>query len=606
MKRIQYHRYGGPATMQLEEFELKKPGTGQIVVRTKAASANPVDWKIRNGVMKFMTGLSFPRAMGSDFSGVVEAVGPSVIRIKVGDEVLGTTTMKAGGAFADKLITDEKLVVVKPAALSFVQAASLPIVGTTAWCGLVDKAQLKPGQSVFVHGCLGGVGRAASQLAVALGARVAGSCRGVAMDEARALGLHDVVDCQRFQVAPLHHQFDVVFDTAGTLSLKQGRALLKPDGVVLWQAIRNHAFEKAQDGRRKGNAECTGESGRYGGHRKLVPSIGKTVSLSNAIPALMAVEQHGNPKGKLVIHLELNMKSSFNARSTTDVVLKDINLAGKTVLLTGCNSGLDFETLRQMTSHGAHVVAAARNLKTAQEACAKVGGSTTPLACDLSDFSSVKKAIARVRSTGRHVDIVIANAGIMALPKLEQLYGLEKQFVVNYLSHFMLITGVLNTIPKHAGARIVILASSAHTRATAAGIEFENLSGHREYKPWVFYGQSNVARILFARALSRRLSGDGIIVNTLHPGVIADTNLARNLGVPMRALSPIARLFTKTIPQGAATQCYLAAHPEVASVTGQYFSDCKITEPSPAARDDAMGERLWALSEELIVAHGGN
>jgi WW domain-containing oxidoreductase len=298
------------------------------------------------------------------------------------------------------------------------------------------------------------------------------------------------------------------------------------------------------------------------------------------------------------------MRSSFNARSTTDEVLKGIDLTGKNVLLTGCNSGLGFETLRQLAGRGAHVIAGARNLKSAQEACAKVGGSTTPLACDLSDLSSVRHAIATVRSNGRPVDIVIANAGIMALPNLEQLYGLEKQFVVNYLAHFMLITGILDMVPQHAGARIVILASSAHTRATPAGIEFDNLSGGRGYKPWVFYGQSNVARILFARALARRLSGSGIIVNSLHPGVIADTNLARNLGVLMRALAPIARLFTKTIPQGAATQCYLAAHPEVAGVTGQYFSDCRVAEPSPAARDDAVGERLWALSEQLVARHG--
>ncbi|SHJ41002.1 NADP-dependent oxidoreductase [Paraburkholderia terricola] len=153
MKRIQYHRYGGHDQMRLEEFTLEEPGTGQVVVRVKAASVNPVDWKVRNGVMKFMTGRRFPRAMGSDFSGVVEAVGQSVLRLKVGDEVLGTAPIKAGGAFADKLVVDE-FVVAKPHALSFEQAATLPIVGVTAWCGLVDKAQLKQGQSVFVHGCL--------------------------------------------------------------------------------------------------------------------------------------------------------------------------------------------------------------------------------------------------------------------------------------------------------------------------------------------------------------------------------------------------------------------------------------------------------------------
>jgi len=307
MKRIQYHRYGGPETMRLEEFDLGEPGTGQIVVRTKAASANPVDWKIRNGMMKFMTGYRFPRAMGSDFAGVVEAVGPSVTRIKVGDEVLGTASMKNGGAFADKLIADENLVVVKPSALSFVQAAALPIVGATAWCGLVDKAQLKLGQSVFVHGCLGGVGRTAVQLATAIGASVVGSCRGAAVDEARALGLHRVVDYQRFHVDSLQHQFDVVFDTAGTLSLREGRALLKPDGVVLdinpspsklcgIMLSRRHRMVVA-----KPTPHVLAQVADMAAIGQLLRPIGNTVSLSDAIPALTALEQHCIPKGKLVI-----------------------------------------------------------------------------------------------------------------------------------------------------------------------------------------------------------------------------------------------------------------------------------------------------------------
>jgi WW domain-containing oxidoreductase len=299
------------------------------------------------------------------------------------------------------------------------------------------------------------------------------------------------------------------------------------------------------------------------------------------------------------------MKSSFNTRATAEQVLAGIDLRGKTAVVTGCNSGLGFETLRQLTGHGAHVIAAARTLKAAQEACAKVGGSTTPIACDLSDLSSVRHAADAVLTGDRRVDIVIANAGIMALPRLEQLYGLEKQFVVNYLGHFMLVTGILEAIPRQAGARIVILASSAHERAPKVGIELDNLSGERGYHPWRAYGQSNVARMLFTRALARRLSDSGITVNCLHPGVIVDTGLARHMGLVARAITPIARLFTKTIPQGAATQCYLAAHPEVANVTGQYFSDCKITETTAAAKDDALGERLWTVSEQLIAAHSG-
>jgi WW domain-containing oxidoreductase len=284
--------------------------------------------------------------------------------------------------------------------------------------------------------------------------------------------------------------------------------------------------------------------------------------------------------------------------STAEDVTQGIDLTGTTVLLTGSNSGLGFETLRVLTQHGAHVIAAARDLKTAQQACSRVEGKTTPLGCDLSDLHSVKQAIAKVLAEDWHPDRVIANAGIMMLPRLEQIQGLEKQFVVNYLGHFMLINGILAAVPRHAGARIVIVASSAHRRAPKDGIEFENLSGEHCYGAARAYGQSNVARILFARALARRLSGAGITVNSLHPGVIGSTNLFRHMN-PLLALG--IRLLSKTIAQGAATQCYLAANPEVAEVTGQYFSDCRIAEPSRVAQDDQIGERLWSVSEQLLA-----
>ena len=294
------------------------------------------------------------------------------------------------------------------------------------------------------------------------------------------------------------------------------------------------------------------------------------------------------------------MNPSFDARSTSEEVLQGIDLTGRTILLTGCNSGLGFETLRVLTAHGAHVIAAARTLDTARQACARVAGRTTPLACDLSDFASVKQAIAEVQASGAKLDRVIANAGMLTLGSLERCHGLEKQFVVNYLGHFMLITGLLGAIPANAGARIVIVASRAHRRAPKLGVDFDNLAGGGRFDAMRAYGQSNVARILFARALARRLGASGITANSLHPGVIGATNIARHLFPPFRALF---RLGGKTIPQGAATQCYLAAHPAVANVTGRYFSDCQPAEPSPAAQDDALGERLWTLSEQLIAKH---
>jgi len=135
LKRIQYHRYGGPEEMRLETYDLPGPGGDEILVRVKASSVNPVDWKIRQGAMKLMTGRRFPRAMGTDFSGVVEQVGANVTRFRAGDEVFGTVPVKPSGAFAHALITKEKLAVNKPASISHEAAAALPVVGATAWRG---------------------------------------------------------------------------------------------------------------------------------------------------------------------------------------------------------------------------------------------------------------------------------------------------------------------------------------------------------------------------------------------------------------------------------------------------------------------------------------
>jgi NADPH:quinone reductase-like Zn-dependent oxidoreductase len=221
VKRIQYDRYGGPEELRLDEVALPEPGRGQIRVRIKAASVNPMDWVIRKGQVKVMTGSKFPRGLGHDFAGVVEALGPGVRSLKIGDEVLGATSLKAAGTFADALITEAKNAVIKPSALSFEVASALPIVAITAWTGLIDKAKLCAGQSVFISGCLGGVGRAAVQLALLRGAVVTGSCSAAGRDEALALGISEVVDYRTFDAKRFGRRFDVVFDTAGALSLGQ-------------------------------------------------------------------------------------------------------------------------------------------------------------------------------------------------------------------------------------------------------------------------------------------------------------------------------------------------------------------------------------------------
>ena len=307
MKRVQYHRYGGPEVLRVEEFALAAPGRGQIRVRIRAAAANPMDWKIRNGELKMMTGRKFPRGLGHDFAGVVEAVGPKVTRFKIGDEVFGATGLKESGAFAEALVTEEKTVFLKPQSLSFEEAAALPIVSATAWTALIDKAKLRAGQRVFITGCLGGVGRIAAQIAEMRGAEIAGSCSASRRDEALALGVREVVDYRAFNANTYRGRFDVVFDTHGALSLSQCDAMLKRGGVALhivptplkmiWSMLSSRhqtVFAQLTPQSMAGIVEAVDQG-------KLAPTIGRTVPLSEAIPAIIELEKSSLPPGKLMI-----------------------------------------------------------------------------------------------------------------------------------------------------------------------------------------------------------------------------------------------------------------------------------------------------------------
>ncbi len=307
MKRVQYLHYGAPEELRLDEVKPPEMGQGQIRVRVRAAAANPMDWKIRRGEMKALSGFRFPRGLGHDFAGVVEAVGPGVERLKVGDEVFGVTSIRQAGAFAEYVVADEKNVGLKPPSVSFEQAAALTIVSLTAWNALVAKARLSAGQSVFITGCLGGVGRSAVQIARMRGANVAGSCSASGREEALALGVGEAVDYRAFDIASYQHRFDVVFDTASALSLSQCGAMLKRRGMSLHIVptpakligcllpSRHHlVFGNPTPQSLAGVAEAA-EQG------KLVPAIGRIVPLSEAISAVVELERTGSPKGKLVI-----------------------------------------------------------------------------------------------------------------------------------------------------------------------------------------------------------------------------------------------------------------------------------------------------------------
>ncbi len=303
----------------------------------------------------------------------------------------------------------------------------------------------------------------------------------------------------------------------------------------------------------------------------------------------------------LLAMIKPNGPSGFGYGSTAEGVTAGLSLDGKTYLLTGCNSGLGFETLRVLTLRGAHVIAAARTLEKARAACASVKGPTTPVACGLAEPASVRATVATVKALNIPIDGIICNAGIMALPKLNQAYGYELQFFTNHVGHFMLVTGLIEALA--ADARVTMLSSSAHKFAPKDGIEFDNLSGEKGYSAWRAYGQSKLANLLFAKELARRFTGTARKANALHPGVIFDTNLQRSMNVPRIVRDAIAGLSNlivlKSIPQGAATQCYVATNPALGAVSGQYFADCNIAKPRADAEDPSLAKRLWDVSEKI-------
>jgi NAD(P)-dependent dehydrogenase (short-subunit alcohol dehydrogenase family) len=295
--------------------------------------------------------------------------------------------------------------------------------------------------------------------------------------------------------------------------------------------------------------------------------------------------------------------SGFGDDATAEQVTEGIDLTGMTFAITGCNSGLGFETMRVLALRGAHVIGIARTQAKADTACASVDGKTTPMFLDLADWDSVVSCAERIRAMGMPLDGLITNAGIMALPELVLTNGVERQFAINHLGHFILINQLQAPVLAAPQGRFVLLSSMAHRQAEN-GIEFDNLDGSKSYTPWNAYGQSKLANALCSLELARRIEHTDATANSVHPGVI-NTNLGKHLPWYMQfAGKYLGWLFMKDIPEGAATTCYVATSPDLVGVRGYYFADCNVKLPgadktSPYLYDEAMASRLWQVSEEL-------
>lgn len=289
-------------------------------------------------------------------------------------------------------------------------------------------------------------------------------------------------------------------------------------------------------------------------------------------------------------------------RATADQVLAGIDLTRKYFLVTGCNSGIGFETMKALAANGAHVIGLARSFAGATNACKKVGRHATPIACDLADLASVDAAVRTIRELDVPLDALVANAAVAIPPTLQVRDGTELQFLVNHIGHFFLINQLVDLVRTGSGRIILVAGRASITDVPPQGIMFDNLDGHRSYEPLRFYGQSKLAVALYAKELSHRLRARRIAVNSLHPGTTRGTGLYRNFALSKRMPMLAAQLFAKSTSQGAATQVFLAGSPRVAGITGEYWSNCRIASGNPLLSDRDLSRRLWRVSEQIISA----
>jgi NAD(P)-dependent dehydrogenase (short-subunit alcohol dehydrogenase family) len=291
----------------------------------------------------------------------------------------------------------------------------------------------------------------------------------------------------------------------------------------------------------------------------------------------------------------------YGADSTAEDVTEGMDLSGKTALVTGCNSGIGYETLRVLALRGAHVIGTGRTLEKAQKACDSVAGNTTPVALELSDFESCVACAETVAEIAPQLDMLILNAGIGTFTDYELINGVEKIWVVNYLGHFILGLQLLPLVQAAEGGRIVHVGSQmGYMSAPEGGIDFDNLRGEGEYDAMAAYGRSKLANALFSLKLSELLDPEDTTSNVIHPGFV-QSNIGRNAdGFVGWIYNGVLDLVKKTPAEGAATQVYVATSPELAGISGAYFEDCNpVTIEGPNhVFDRELADRLW---EETLV-----
>lgn len=303
------------------------------------------------------------------------------------------------------------------------------------------------------------------------------------------------------------------------------------------------------------------------------------------------------------------IRSPFGFATTAAEVADGVDLTGRRALVTGAASGIGVETVRALASTGAEVTLAVRDVaageRTVRDVAETTGNEALRVAAlDLSDPVSVTAFVA---SWDGPLHVLVNNAGVMSCPETRTAVGWELQLATNHFGHFALATGLHDALAADGAARIVSVSSSGHQ---VSPVIFDDLNFlFRPYDPWLAYGQSKTANVLFAVEVTRRWAGDGIIANAVMPGAVS-TNLQRYTGGVGTGRTPADQF--KSVQQGAATSVFAAVSPLVEGVGGRYFTDCNETETverrtdtlhgvARYALDPANAARLWTVSEELLA-----
>ena len=306
------------------------------------------------------------------------------------------------------------------------------------------------------------------------------------------------------------------------------------------------------------------------------------------------------------------ISTPFTADTTAAEVIAGVDLSGKRAIVTGGSSGIGTETARALASAGAEVTLAVRDVEAGTRVAGNIIAATgnTNVFVEQLDLSDQMSVAAFVSRWSGPLDILVNNAGIMATPELRTKEGWELQFATNHLGHFALTTGLHDALQAAGQSRVVVVSSVGHVNGE---VLFDDLDfAQHPYDAWAAYSQSKTANILFAVEAAKRWASEGIAVNALNPGRIADTNLSRHMETPPATFDPKGStgVSVKTIEQGAATSVLLAASPLVDGVTGRYFEDCQEAVPfetgvrrgvTEYALDPAKAERLWQVSIHKIA-----